>query len=269
MVGGVPMKALALLLVLVGCGRPVPYADGPPDSVFPHDAAFLAAHGTAWKETGACTGCHAVYGEAEAAGPACTACHPAYPHTPAVALGAVHGPAWQGKPSDCTSCHGEDGDRVPAGAAAGACVSCHTTYPHTTTWRAPAGHGAAVLAHGGAAACESCHGADLAFCASCHPSYPHPEGWSQPEAHGHAWLAGGAADTCGSGCHTAPVEGGTPACAQCHASYPHPADWTPTGHIPTVQTLTQGACAGCHTPGSLRGPAIPNNCASACHGEGL
>jgi len=267
---------MLLLVVLVACGQPAPSANGPSDAVFPHSQAFIDNHGVAWRQSGTCTQCHSVYGEEPSAGPSCVECHAAYPHRDGMAHGSMHGALWQSDPTACVKCHGEEGDRQPAEAPVGQCTGCHATYPHPSTWRAPTSHGAAVLAHGGTQSCQGCHGAQLTLCSTCHAQYPHPSDWIDPSAHGAAFEAAGA-QSC-DGCHAEPdplasgavgSAGGVPACSQCHAVFPHPADWTPTGHIPVVQAQGAKSCEGCHAPGSLVGPRIPNNCASACHGEGL
>jgi hypothetical protein len=100
----------------------------------------------------------------------------------ALSCGQCHGDGvYDGKPTDCASCHQNDYDRTtdPAHGAAGfstACTQCHTTaswagasYAHTPRFPLTGGHAGA--------SCQSCHGDGVyagksTRCESCHqPDY--------------------------------------------------------------------------------------------------
>ena len=267
------MNRLALaLLLLAGCAVPVerPSSDGS----FPHPAGYQTAHGEDAMAAGAsCASCHGVaatdtvQGQAPAA-PACQSCHADFPHAADFGTGEAHGAAWRADATACTSCHGEAGDREPAGLHRGQCTGCHMSYSHAAGWETAAGHGASVLARKGASACTTCHAdatdtADPGACATCHAAYPHPEGWGGEDGHGAAVMAGA---SCSEGCHPADPASAAPrlACQSCHDLYPHPEGW-PSGHIALVQARGEAACTVCHEEGTLSGGAMPVSCGASCH----
>jgi len=284
---------LALLWTLVlGCGRPVDPAAGSPDAIFPHPTDY--AHGThgadALAADATCSSCHGIELDevvrgTRPAAPACKSCHSRFPHDADMDQGAVHAPLWAAPPDDdpqamnCTDCHGDRGERAPAGLARGQCTSCHSAYPHPDGWKEPALHGPAAREHGGGAGCAGCHtdvndDTDPGACATCHAAYPHPEGWEDPAIHSAAYTP----DACGVTCHDlqSPFTSADPkaenpgagklACASCHDLFPHPADMQ-TRHIGIVQDRGQGTCLICHEDGEA-GPTLPVACAAACHGGG-
>lgn len=263
----------AALLLALGCAVPTGRVET--TGGFPHPDGFLGDHGVAAMAGGAsCSACHGVavtdpVQGATPAAPACQSCHADFPHASDFGTSAAHGEAWGADSSACTSCHGDAGDRAPAGLSRGQCTSCHASYPHATGWAEAAGHGAAVLDRAGAHACSACHSgedsADPGACVTCHASYPHPEGWAQAAGHGAA-VTGGA--SCAVGCHPSDPATASPrlACASCHDLFPHAPGW-PTGHIALVQARGEGACQSCHEAGTPSGGTMPVSCGASCHAE--
>ncbi len=264
------MRILFLTLALAACGTPAGSHPTPPaDAAFPHPADFKEHHGApALAADAPCSQCHAVDDGPTLPGPSCHSCH-SFPHPADFRSGEVHGPRWKeiGQ-TDCLTCHGANGDQAPADIASATCVNCHSTFPHPAGWELLAGHGAAVVARGGTAACEGCHGGPEGIngatqCTKCHTAWPHPDGWELPTGHGAAYVA--SPTTCTTGCHTVRTPPSPPACAQCHDVYPHAADWT-SAHIATVQQRGKASCTGCHPAGELAGPPLPNpTCGLGCH----
>jgi hypothetical protein len=262
------LACLAIPL-LFACGRPVPAATGTPGAEFPHPADYAnGTHGIdALAAPTPCARCHDADAET-GSGPSCRSCHD-YPHPADQHFGSVHGAAWAADANECSSCHGADGGRSPAGVLQGTCNACHTSYPHGPTILAT--HGDAVLAHGGPQACTTCHTEGLGkprTCTECHEGYPHPTGWAARSAHGAEADA-----TCTQSCHPADATSGTdgpasPACTSCHDLYPHPDGWS-RAHLTPVQARGETSCQGCHPGSSLPGPDLPVSCAASCHGGGL
>lgn len=263
------MTAL-LLVALLGCGQEREPAVGDRAAVFPHPDGYAGeAHSTdAIQPDPGCESCHSIDGLTASSGPACTSCHPDYPHNADMRSGDVHGGLWAEASQRCAACHGEAGNRAPAGLPPGSCTGCHSTYPHGETWSSPAQHGAAVVHHGGTIACASCHGSDFddiesGRCHACHPAYPHlaPQ-WDTPGGHGAAYLSG---TSCGMVCHGTDDPLWTPRCDTCHDVYPHGESWT-TGHLAVVQARGEQPCQRCHPSGSIQGPTLPVSCSDSCHG---
>jgi len=255
-----------LFVALVGCGTPVERSPGDPDASFPHPEGY-PTHGTeSLADLGSCVACHATDASFRAA-PGCQSCHATYPHAPSIVQGAVHGASWQSEDAGCRDCHGEAGERAPAGVEGATCASCHHAYPHDGAYLDR--HGAEVVARGGAAACASCHpaqgGPEEGRCADCHAAYPHPDAWRATEAHERV-----VDDSCTT-CHEATGANRTdvPVCTQCHDLYPHPeSDVWRTGHIDPVQTRGEASCRSCHPAGQPSGPDLPVSCAASCHTPG-
>ena len=157
---------------------------------------------------------------------------------------------YDGKPTDCVSCHRDDFDRTttPAHPAAGfstTCTQCHTTatwagasYAHTARFPLTGGHAGAScqachgdgIYAGKSTRCESCHGADYnattdpphrqaAFpndCTLCHTIV----GW-RPSSFDHGRsqfpLTGAHVGLSCSQCHSDGVYDGKPTdCVSCH-----------------------------------------------------
>lgn len=277
---------LAPVLLLAACGTPAdwgtPVRDG---ALFPHADGYEAgsAHGADYRARGAdaCGTCHDPGGTAKA----CVECHESYPHPEGFIVGATHGAGTWGEGGDrstCDACHADPGlwagQNLP-------CTACHETWPHPEGWGAQAGHGLYVTARGGsvsdspvpAAACGSCHGADLAggssgvSCTACHSTWPHADGWvsaDSGQAGDHAAAFQTSAELAAecAACHGSAWEGGSSgvACSQCHQGFPHAEGWD-RGHIPLSVQVGEGPCLACHDAGE--GPAgMIASCGGACHG---
>lgn len=270
---------IALLVLLLACGRPAPWsAPGEPDAVFPHAAGYDVgtAHGADALRLGSavCADCHAP----GAAAGECADCHPSWPHPDGFVAGAVHGPGSfdaGGVAEGCADCHGREGrvahDRY-------GCDSCHQSWPHPDGWEGAGQHGAWALASGSpAAACGSCHGTTLqggasgaaGACTECHGAWPHSADYADPAVHG----AAAATDAC-LDCHGATDDGAADpaggvagvACARCHDRFPHPGEYA-RSHPADASARGEGACLRCHAPGD--GPdlgPVAASCAASCHG---
>ncbi|MCU0223366.1 MAG: hypothetical protein MUF27_04710 [Acidobacteria bacterium] len=189
---------------------------------------------------------------------------------------------YDGKPTDCASCHRDDYDRTtdPAHGAAGfstTCTQCHTTatwagasYAHTPRFPLTGGHAAA--------SCQSCHGDGVyagksTRCESCHqPDYDRTTDPSHRQAafpndctlchtivgwrpssfdHGRSQfpLTGAHVGLSCSQCHSDGVYDGKPTdCASCHR-----ADYDRTTDPAHGAAGFSTTCTQCHTTATWAG----------------